>query len=146
MDPVAERREILLIEDHPGDARLVVESFKKADHLLHLNVVEDGEGALAFLRREGKYAGSPRPDLILLDMDLVGRNGPEVLAQIKADAKSRRIPVIALGTSDQDMEITRSYDLQANCYITKPLLFEDFLGMIRAIERFWLGVVRLPER
>jgi len=137
--------EILLVEDNPGDVRLTQEALK--DNKVHnnLHIVGDGVEALAFLRREGQYAGSPRPDLILLDLNLPRKDGREVLAEIKTDLQLRRIPVVVLTTSKAEEDILRAYDLSANCYITKPVDFEQFIHVVRSIEDFWLAMVKLPN-
>ena len=136
--------EILLVEDNPGDVRLTMEGLKGATASHNLSVVEDGVEAMALLRREGKYADAHRPDLILLDLNLPRMDGREVLAEIKTDEELRRIPVVILTTSDAEDDILKMYDLQANCYLTKPLDLERFLGVVRSIEHFWLNVVKLP--
>ena len=137
--------ETLLVEDSPGDVRLIQESLRDAKIANHLHVVGDGVEALAFLRREEKYADAPRPDLILLDLNLPKKNGREVLEEIKADADLRRIPVVVLTTSNAEQDILKSYGLNANCYITKPVDLEQFLAVIRSIEDFWLTAVKLPS-
>lgn len=144
MSPHAVPVEILLVEDNRSDARLAVEAFQDARVSNRVSIVEDGMAALAFLRREGPYAQAPRPDLILLDLNLPKMNGQEVLAEIKQDVDLRRIPVIILTTSRAEQDIARSYDLHANCYITKPVDLEQFLRAVQAIEDFWLTIVRLP--
>jgi CheY-like chemotaxis protein len=136
--------EILLVEDNPGDVRLTREAFKEGKAFANLNVVEDGVEALAFLRRQGHYAGVVRPDLILLDLNLPRKDGREVLAEIKADPDLKRIPVVVLTTSQAEQDVLRSYDLQASAYITKPIDLDRFLEVIRTIDNFWLKVVRLP--
>jgi CheY-like chemotaxis protein len=136
--------EILLVEDNPGDVRLTQEAFKDGKVLNRLHVVEDGVEALAFLRRQGRYAGAIRPDIILLDLNLPRKDGQEVLAEIKADPDLRRIPVVVLTTSQAERDILKSYDLHANSYISKPVDLNQFLSVIRAIEDFWLTVVQLP--
>jgi two-component system, chemotaxis family, response regulator Rcp1 len=138
--------EILLIEDNPGDVRLTQECFKKSKVSNQLNIAEDGVEALAILHREGKYATAPFPDLILLDLNLPRKDGRELLAEIKSDKALRRIPVVILTSSDAEADIYKSYDLHANCFITKPIIFEDFIKVITAIEDFWLSLVRLPEK
>jgi chemotaxis family two-component system response regulator Rcp1 len=137
--------EVLLVEDNPGDVRLTQEALR--DNKMHnnLHVVEDGIEALAFLRREGRYSGCPRPDLILLDLNLPRKDGREVLAEIKADEGLRRIPVVVLTTSKAEEDILRAYDLSANCYVTKPVDFEQFIHVVRSIEDFWLAMVKLPS-
>ena len=136
--------EILLVEDNPADARLTREVFEGGRLTTHLNVVADGEEALAFLRREGPYADSPRPKLVLLDLNLPRKDGREVLQELKSDPALSRIPVIVLTTSAAEADILHSYDLQANCFITKPLDLDEFFDVVRAIEDFWLTTARLP--
>ena len=136
---------ILLVEDNPGDVRLTQEVFKEAKMGNRLHVVYDGEEALSFLKKTGKYANAPRPDLVLLDLNLPKRNGLEVLAEIKADENLRRIPVVMLTMSKNEQDILKSYDLHANCFITKPVDLDQFLSVVRAIEDFWLTVVKLPK-
>ncbi|MFQ6132216.1 MAG: response regulator [Armatimonadota bacterium] len=138
--------EILLVEDNPGDVRLTQEGLKQGKICNHLSVVADGEEALAFLRREGEYADAARPDLILLDLNMPRKDGREVLAEVKADEALRHIPVVVLTTSDAEKDILRSYDLHANCYITKPVDLDQFLEVVKAIDDFWLSVVKLPPR
>jgi CheY-like chemotaxis protein len=137
--------EILMIEDNPGDVRLTQEAFRDGRIRNHLNVVDDGEKAMAYLRREGPYADKPRPDLILLDLNLPRRDGRDVLSELKRDPDLLRIPVVVLTTSQSDEDILRSYDLHANCYVTKPFEFQNFLDVVRMIEHFWLSVVSLPS-
>jgi len=136
--------QILLVEDNPGDARLAQEALKdgKVFHTLH--VVEDGIEAIAFLRRQGRYADSPRPDLILLDLNLPKKDGREVLAEVKADGSLKRIPVVILTTSEAEQDILTTYDLHANCYITKPVDLEQFINVVKYVEDFWLTIVKLP--
>lgn len=136
--------EILMVEDNPGDVRLTLEALKESKVRNNLSVVQDGVEALAFLRRQGRYAQSPRPDLILLDLNLPRMDGIEVLAQIKADSDLRRIPVVVLTASQAEEDILRSYDLQANCYITKPVNLDQFIKVVQSVETFWLTIVRLP--
>jgi two-component system, chemotaxis family, response regulator Rcp1 len=136
--------EILLVEDNPGDVRLTVEALSTAKVRNTLHVVEDGERALAFLHQEAPYANSPRPDLILLDLNLPRKGGWEVLAEIKQDPDLKRIPVVILTSSAAEQDILQSYDLHANCYITKPVDLDQFLRIVRLIEDFWLVVVKLP--
>jgi two-component system, chemotaxis family, response regulator Rcp1 len=138
--------EILLIEDNPGDVRLTQECLKKSKVANHLSVAEDGIEAMGFLFRKSRFAEAPRPDLILLDLNLPRKDGREILAEIKRDENLHRIPVIILTSSDSESDIYLSYNLHANCYITKPIIFEDFSKVIIAIENFWLSLVRLPER
>jgi len=137
--------EILLVEDNPGDARLTLEALKEGKVLNHVSVVPDGVEAMAFLRRQGPYADAPRPNLILLDLNLPKKDGREVLAEIKADPDLKRIPVVILTTSQAEEDIARTYDLHANCYITKPVDLDKFLEVVRSIEDFWLAFVQLPQ-
>jgi two-component system, chemotaxis family, response regulator Rcp1 len=136
--------EILLVEDNPGDVRLTIEALKEGRVSNRVTVVGDGEEALACLRKQGKYAHAARPDLVLLDLNLPRKGGQEVLAEVKADPDLRRIPVVVLTTSQAEQDILRSYDLNANCYITKPVELGQFLAVVRSIEDFWLTVVKLP--
>ena len=135
---------ILLVEDNPGDARLTMEAFREAKVRNDVRVVSDGVEALAFLRREDKYANAPRPDFILLDLNLPRKDGREVLEEIKSDENLRRIPVAILTTSRAERDILSSYDLHANCYVSKPVDFEEFIRVVRGIEDFWLSIVKLP--
>jgi chemotaxis family two-component system response regulator Rcp1 len=136
--------DILLVEDSPADVRLTREALKEAKVLNALHVVQDGMAALAFLRKQGQYAGSPHPDLILLDLNLPKKDGREVLAEIKQDEDLKRIPVVVLTTSRAEEDVVRSYNLHANAYVTKPVDLKQFLEVIRTIEEFWLAVVTLP--
>jgi CheY-like chemotaxis protein len=136
--------EIFLVEDNPGDVRLTQEAFNEGKVRNNLSVVEDGMEAMAFLHREGKYAGAPRPDLILLDLNLPRKDGRLVLADIKEDPKLRNIPVVILTTSKAEEDIIRTYNLHANCFITKPVDLEQFIRVVRCIEDFWLTIVKLP--
>ena len=136
--------DILLVEDNEGDARLAKESLKESKILNKVYPVVDGVEAMAFLRKEGKYADVPRPHLILLDLNLPRKDGREVLAEIKGDESLKRIPVVVLTTSNDDQDIFKTYDLHANCFITKSIDFEQFLRVIRSIEDFWLTIVQLP--
>ena len=138
--------ELLLVEDDPGDVLMTTEALEESKLLTSLHVVRDGEDAVAFLRQEGAHADAPRPDLILLDLNLPRLDGREVLAIIKADPDLRRIPVVVLTTSEAEEDVLRSYDLHANAYVTKPVDFEAFCGAIRQIDEFFLSVVRLPPR
>ena len=137
--------EILLVEDSPGDARLTLEALHEAKINNRLHVVEDGVRAMDFLHQRGADADAPRPDLILLDLNLPRKSGREVLAEVKGDAALRRIPVVILTSSQAEQDIVKSYDLHANCYITKPIDWDDFIRVIRGIENFWLSIVRLPN-
>lgn len=136
--------EILLVEDNAGDARLAREALREARVRNHLSWVSDGVEAVAFLRREGKYAQAPRPDLILLDLNLPRKGGREVLSEIKADDALKRIPVVVLTTSQAEEDIARAYQLSANCYISKPVDLDQFMRVVKNIEDFWLTIVRLP--
>jgi len=136
--------EILLVEDNPGDVRLTIEAMRDAKVLNRLNVVYDGVAALAYLRREGSYAGATPPDVILLDLNLPKMDGREVLAAVKNDEKLKRIPVVVLTTSVAEEDILRAYNLHANCYITKPVDLEQFIAVVRSIDSFWFSIVRLP--
>ena len=138
--------EILLVEDNPGDVRLTQEALKEGKVMNVLNTVGDGEEALAYLRRQGPYAQTTRPDLILLDLNLHRKSGQEVLAEIKEDPDLRRIPVVILTVSEAENDIIKTYNLPANCYITKPVNLEQFIEVIKTIEDFWLTVVMLPPR
>jgi CheY-like chemotaxis protein len=137
--------EVLLVEDSPGDVRLTKEAFTDAKVHINLHVASDGAKAMAFLKREGEHANAPRPDLILLDLNLPKKDGREVLAEIKGDPKLQSIPVVILTTSSSEADILRSYQLHANCYITKPVGLEGFLTVVRSIDSFWLSVVKLPR-
>ena len=138
--------EILLVEDNPGDVRLTREALREGKVHNRLSVVGDGVEAMAFLRREGSYADAPTPELILLDLNLPRKDGREVLAEIKGDEKLKLIPVVVLTTSDAEQDVLRSYNLHANCYVTKPVVLERFLEIVRTLEDFWLEIVRLPSR
>jgi two-component system response regulator len=138
--------ELLLVEDNPGDIRLTKEALKESKMVLNLHVVKDGVEAMAFLRQEGKYEDSPRPDLILLDLNLPKKDGREVLAEVKADEALKLIPVVILTTSRNEEDLLNAYDLHANAYVTKPLDLEQFLHIVSKIEEFWLTIVRLPGR
>ncbi len=136
--------EVLLVEDNPGDVRLIKEALKDAKIHVHISVVHDGVEALALLRRQGNYSTATRPDLILLDLNLPRMNGHEVLATIKEDEVLRRIPVVIVSSSMADRDIATSYDLHANCFVTKPVDFEQFFDVVKAIREFWFLVVKLP--
>jgi two-component system, chemotaxis family, response regulator Rcp1 len=142
----AEPIEILLVEDSPGDVRLTSEAFKDSRVFNRLHVVKDGAEAIAFLRKQEGFKNAVRPDLILLDLNLPKKNGQEVLVEIKEDPELKRIPVIILTVSKSEEDILRSYNLHANCYITKPIEFNHFLEAVRSIEDFWLAIVKLPDR
>lgn len=136
--------EILLVEDSPSDTELTVEALQEGKIYNHLSMVEDGAQAMEFLRRQGPYAGAPRPDLILLDLNLPRKDGREVLAELKADPELKVIPVVVLTTSRADEDVLRAYSLYANCYILKPVDFRQFVEVVKHIENFWLSVVKLP--
>jgi two-component system, chemotaxis family, response regulator Rcp1 len=138
--------EILLVEDNPGDVRLTVEGLKEGKVRNTLHVARDGVEAMAFLRREDGFAGVVRPDLILLDLNLPRMDGREVLSAIKSDASLKTIPVVVLTTSRAEQDVLRSYELQANCYITKPVDLEQFITVVKAIEDFWFTIVTLPHQ
>jgi two-component system, chemotaxis family, response regulator Rcp1 len=138
--------EILLVEDNPGDVRLTQEALREGKVRNHLHVAADGIEAMAFLRREGQHAHAAQPDLILLDLNLPKKSGREVLAEIKEDPELRRIPVVILTVSKAEEDVLKSYNLHANCYITKPVNLDQFLEVVKSIEDFWLTVVMLPPR
>ena len=142
VDPI----QILLVEDSPGDVRLTREALRDGKVANELHVVDNGEAALAFLRRGAGYSDAPTPDLILLDLNLPRKPGHEVLTELKNDPVLRSIPVAVLTTSEAEADVLRSYELGASCYLTKPVDFNEFLKVIGAIEDFWLTVVRLPKR
>jgi chemotaxis family two-component system response regulator Rcp1 len=137
--------DILLVEDNPADVRLTREAFHEGKILNHLIVARDGVEAMEFLRRRGQYAGAAKPDLILLDLNLPRKDGREVLAEIKSDPALMRIPVVVLTTSKAEMDIIKSYNLHANCYVTKPVDLEQFIVVVKSIDMFWLTVVTLPN-
>lgn len=136
--------QIMLVEDEPADARLTEEALREGKIHSELHVLPDGVEAMLFLRREGEYADAPRPDLILLDLNLPKKDGREVLAEIKQDPDLKRIPVVILTTSRADEDILRSYELHANCFVTKPVDLDQFMHVVQSIEDFWLTLVRLP--
>jgi chemotaxis family two-component system response regulator Rcp1 len=137
--------EVLLVEDSSGDVRLTREAFKDAKVHVNLHVAKDGMEAMAFLRREGEHSNDPRPDLILLDLNLPKKDGREVLEEIKESPTLKSIPVVILTTSASEADILRSYRLHANCYITKPVTLHGFLEVVKSIDNFWLSVVKLPR-
>ena len=138
--------EILLVEDNPGDVDLTREALEGAKVFNRLHVVDDGAKAIDFLRKQGAYAEAPRPELILLDLNLPKKDGRQVLAEIKAVPELAEIPIVVLTTSDAEEDVFRAYQLRANCYVTKPVDFKQFLKVVKTIEDFWLTVVKLPKR
>ncbi len=138
--------DILLVEDNPADVRLTIEALKESRVLTNLHVVNDGVAAMAFLRREGEYENAPHPDLVLLDLNLPRKDGRAVLAEVKSDPELMRIPVAVLTTSQAEEDVLRSYDLHANCYVTKPVDLDQFMHVVRTINEFWLTIVKLPPR
>jgi two-component system, chemotaxis family, response regulator Rcp1 len=138
--------EVLLVEDSPGDVRLTQEAFRSANPTIHLHVATDGAEAMVFLRHQGAHSNAPRPDLILLDLNLPKMDGREVLAHIKQDADLKTIPTIILTTSDDEVDIVKSYKLQANCYLNKPVQLDQFDNLVRSINDFWLRDAKLPRR
>ncbi len=145
-DRTAPPVEILLVEDNPGDVRLTREALKEGKVYNNLHWARDGVEALEFLKREGKHAKAPRPDIILLDLNLPKKDGREVLAAMKSDPSLKKIPVVILTTSQAEEDVVRAYNLNANCYVTKPVDFEQFTRIVQAIEQFWLTIVTLPPR
>jgi two-component system, chemotaxis family, response regulator Rcp1 len=137
--------EILLVEDNPGDVRLTIEALRESKVRNNLKVAVDGVNAMNYLHREGEYADAVRPDLILLDLNLPRKDGRQVLAEVKADPELKTIPVVVLTTSQAEQDVLRSYELQANCFITKPVDLEQFINVVRSIQDFWLTVVKLPR-
>jgi two-component system, chemotaxis family, response regulator Rcp1 len=138
--------QVLLVEDSPGDVRLTQEAFRDANGAIRLHVAADGVEAMAFLRQSGPHAKAPRPDLILLDLNLPRMDGREVLAHIKEDADLKTIPTVILTTSDAEIDIVKSYQLQANCYLSKPVQLEAFEVLVKSINEFWLTAVKLPPQ
>ncbi|WP_193372288.1 response regulator [Nostoc punctiforme] len=136
--------EVLLVEDNPGDAQLTRIALEDSKISIHLNVVEDGVEAMAFLRKQEKYVKAAHPDIVLLDLNLPRKDGREVLAEIKGDEKLKRIPVVILTTSQAEEDILKAYNLCANCYITKPVDFDQFVKIVQSIENFWFAIVKLP--
>jgi two-component system, chemotaxis family, response regulator Rcp1 len=142
--PGMRRIEILLVEDSPADVLIAREALREAKLMNTIHVVEDGMKAMEYLRRRGEFATSPRPDLILLDLNLPRKNGREVLAEIKADSALKSIPVVVLTTSNAEEDILKSYNLHANCYVVKPVEFNSFVQVVQSIQQFWFTVVTLP--
>ncbi len=145
LEEIGRAAEFLLVEDNPGDVRLTKEALTESKVKNNLNVVGDGEEAMAFLRRQGKYAEAPRPDVILLDLNLPKKNGREVLEEIKADPSLKRIPVVIITSSEAEQDVLRTYDLHVNCYVNKPVDLEQFVKVVQSIETFWLTIVKLPS-
>ncbi|MCX6027392.1 MAG: response regulator [Chloroflexi bacterium] len=147
MNPVMEGKpiDILMVEDNDGDARLAREAMRDSKIKNTMHHVRDGEEAMAFLHKEGKYTDAPRPDLVLLDLNLPRKNGQEVLAEMKADMDLKRIPVVILTVSSDEADVRKTYDAHANCYVTKPLDLNQFMKVVRSIEDFWLTIVKLPD-
>lgn len=145
METIGRPAEFLLVEDNPGDVRLTQEALRESKVRNNLSIVGDGQEALAFLRREGKYAEAPRPDVILLDLNLPKKDGREVLADIKADPALKRIPVVIITSSEAEQDIVKSYDLHVNCYVSKPMDLDQFVRVVQSIETFWLTIVKLPS-
>ena len=144
-DKIGRPMEILLVEDNPGDVRLTVEAFKEGKIYHHMSVVNDGVEALTFLHQEGPYGNAPRPDLILLDLNLPKKNGCNVLAEIKVEENLKEIPVVVLTTSNAEKDILKTYDLHTNCYISKPVHLEQFITIAKFIEDFWFSIVKLSK-
>jgi chemotaxis family two-component system response regulator Rcp1 len=138
-------KEVLLVEDSPGDVRLTQEAFRDFDESVHLHVAVDGVDAMAFLKRQGVHANAPRPDFILLDLNLPKMDGREVLARIKNDDDLKAIPTVILTTSDAETDVANSYKLQANCYLSKPVQLDEFESLVKSITEFWLTKVKLPR-
>ena len=138
--------EVLLVEDSPGDVRLTQEAFREANRAIRLHVATDGVEAMAFLRHEGAHVQAPRPDLILLDLNLPKMDGREVLAHIKENDELRTIPTVILTTSEAESDIAKSYNLRANCYLTKPVQLDEFEALVKSIHEFWLTEVKLPQQ
>lgn len=138
--------DLLLVEDNPGDIRLTQEAFKECHVRVHLSVAMDGVEAIDFLRQQGKFKDAPRPDLILLDLNLPKKSGREVLSEIKNDPDLKRIPVVVMTTSKAQQDIQRAYTLNANCYVTKPVELDEFMGVVQSIEDFWLTKATLPVK
>ncbi|MBE9005033.1 response regulator [Fortiea sp. LEGE XX443] len=136
--------EVLLVEDNPGDAELTRIALQDSKISVNLNIVEDGVEAMAFLRKQDNYARKPHPDIVLLDLNLPRKDGREVLAEIKSDNNLKRIPVVVLTTSQSEEDILKAYNLAANCYITKPVDFDQFVKIVQSIENFWFAIVKLP--
>ena len=144
IDSLGRPADFLLVEDNPGDVRLTQEALKSHKVQNNLHVVTDGEEAMAFLRRQGKYKDAPRPDIILLDLNLPKKDGREVLAEIKSDSSLKTIPVVIITSSEAEQDVIKSYNLNANCYVTKPVDLDQFIKVVQSINDFWLTIVKLP--
>lgn len=138
--------QVLLVEDNPGDIRLMKEALTGGSVDVALNIVDNGEDAITYLRRHAPFAHASRPDLILLDLNLPRKDGREVLAEVKSDIVLRRIPVVVLTTSQSESDVAKVYDLHANCYIQKPADFDEYLSIVKILEEFWFRIVRLPDK
>ncbi len=145
IDSLGRPADFLLVEDNPGDVRLTQEALKSHKVKNNLHVVTDGKEAMDFLRRQGKYKDAPRPDIILLDLNLPKKDGREVLAEIKSDSNLKTIPVVIISSSEAEQDIIKSYDLNANCYVTKPVDLDQFIKVVQSINDFWITIVRLPS-
>lgn len=144
-DSLGRAADFLLVEDNPGDVRLTQEALRSHKVQNNLHVVSDGEEAMAFLRKQGKYANAPRPDIILLDLNLPRKDGREVLADIKSDPNLKTIPVVVITSSEAEQDVIKSYNLNANCYVTKPVNLDQFIKVVQSINDFWLTIVKLPS-
>lgn len=145
LEDIGRAAEFLLVEDNPGDVRLTCEALTESKVKNNLSIVGDGMEAMAFLRREEPYTDAPRPDVILLDLNLPKKNGLEVLEEIKADPSLKRIPVVIITSSEAEQDILKTYDLHVNCYVNKPVDLEQFIKVVQSIETFWLTIVKLPS-
>jgi len=145
INPLGRPADFLLVEDNPGDVRLTQEALKSHKVQNNLHVAIDGEEAMAFLHRQGKYANAPRPDIILLDLNLPKKDGREVLAEIKSDPNLRTIPVVIITSSEAEQDVIKSYNLNANCYVTKPVNLDQFIKVVQSVNDFWLTIVKLPS-
>lgn len=145
INPLGRPADFLLVEDNPGDVRLTQEALKSHKVQNNLHVAIDGEEAMAFLHRQGKYANAPRPDIILLDLNLPKKDGREVLAEIKSDPNLKTIPVVIITSSEAEQDVIKSYNLNANCYVTKPVNLDQFIKVVQSVNDFWLTIVKLPS-
>ena len=145
VNPLGRPADFLLVEDNPGDVRLTQEALKSHKVQNNLHVATDGEEAMAFLRRQGKYANAPRPDIILLNLNLPKKDGREVLAEIKSDPNLKTIPVVIITSSEAEQDVIKSYNLNANCYVTKPVNLDQFIKVVQSVNDFWLTIVKLPS-